>query len=528
MTIQFFLTDAGKNAALNAASLGLNVSLKHIAIGSAKYNPLTAIGRTALVNEIERYLLNGGSVEPSSHTLRFIANIEPTITADGYEIGLFTDQGVLFAIAATVDNTPLIRLVANLVSITTFGMILSNLDLSNLIIKIDPNTPISVALMNEHLAHSDPHPQYANKAQNELEHNNLILLINAAIQSGQINLENAVDFLSSLLQQHKNAVNPHPQYLLASTFGVELEMTAKLATSIVDKNRVFGWNGENGDSQLINVSPGWWSTHEQTTRFKPYRAFGNFLLNIDMYNYGYIFISIKTYSKDNVLISDKTVYNESNKYKGLDSCKAVFELQKGGYAEIYFKVQTYDNKYSAAWGSIYVDDRVKIFKPVGYTSIVDNTDSNSGDSSVVETKIDYSNYPDFEWFYYSNSQSKYLQLSSASSFDNPVARAPHFHRALLNQISSKDLWILIEVGKQSVQTPSDYTVIETQILRGATDEQGNIVVTVPLSMRSVQIASGMKAIYTVAYYDHAVEKSGNTFPTNSLDGEHVIYVAATS
>ena len=162
MAIQFYLTSAGRNAALNAASLGLNVSLTHIAVGTGKYDPSNAMTLTnaALVSEIERYPLNGGSVEPLSHTLRFVANIEPTQTADGYEIGLITDQGVLFAIAATTSNTPLIRLVANIVSIVTFGMILSNLNLSNLIISIDPNTPICVALMNQHLDHPDPHTQY--------------------------------------------------------------------------------------------------------------------------------------------------------------------------------------------------------------------------------------------------------------------------------------------------------------------------------------------------------------------------------
>ena len=165
MAIQFYLTNAGKNAVLDAASIGLNVSLTHIAIGSGKYDPSNpmSLTNTALVSEIERYPLNGGSVEPLSHTLRFVANIEPTQTADGYEIGLITDQGVLFAIAATTSNTPLIRLVATIVSIVTFGMILSNLNLSNLIISIDPNTPIAVALMNDHLGSVDPHPQYATK-----------------------------------------------------------------------------------------------------------------------------------------------------------------------------------------------------------------------------------------------------------------------------------------------------------------------------------------------------------------------------
>lgn len=163
MAIQYFLTDVGRDIALNATSLGLNVSLSHIGVGTAKYDPLTELDRTALVAEVERYPLNGGGVEPNSHTLRFVTSIEPTITVDGFEIGIFTDTGTLFAIASTTGNDPLIRLVANIVAISSFGMILSTLDLTNLIITVDPNTPICVALMNQHLDHPNPHPQYSKK-----------------------------------------------------------------------------------------------------------------------------------------------------------------------------------------------------------------------------------------------------------------------------------------------------------------------------------------------------------------------------
>ncbi|WPE82800.1 phage tail protein [Acinetobacter baumannii] len=163
MVIQYYLTDAGREVALSAAILGLEVSLAHIGVGSAKYDPLTALGNTTLVNEIARFPLNGGGVEPNSKTLRFVTSIEPTITADGFEIGIFTSTGVLFAIASTTTNVPLIRLVANIVTISTFGMILSTITLTNILIAIDPNTPVCVALMNQHLDHPDPHPQYATK-----------------------------------------------------------------------------------------------------------------------------------------------------------------------------------------------------------------------------------------------------------------------------------------------------------------------------------------------------------------------------
>ncbi|MBL8322635.1 MAG: phage tail protein, partial [Acinetobacter sp.] len=160
MAIQFYLTDAGKAAALHAESMGLSIALSHIGVGTAKYNPQTASSSTALAAEVERYPLNGGSVEPVSRTLRFISNIEPTVTADCFEIGLFTSDGILFAVAAAEGNTPLIRLVAFIVCIATFGMKVEDINADHLVIQLDPHAPVSVALMNQHLAHSNPHPQY--------------------------------------------------------------------------------------------------------------------------------------------------------------------------------------------------------------------------------------------------------------------------------------------------------------------------------------------------------------------------------
>jgi len=160
MAIQFYLTNVGKAAVLDAENMGLSIALSHIGVGTAKYKPQTALSNTALVAELEQYPLNGGSVEPVSRTLRFISNIEPTVTADCFEIGLFTSAGVLFALASTMGNTPLIRLVADIVCIATFGMKVEDINVENLVIQLDPHAPVSVALMNQHLAHSNPHPQY--------------------------------------------------------------------------------------------------------------------------------------------------------------------------------------------------------------------------------------------------------------------------------------------------------------------------------------------------------------------------------
>lgn len=158
MAIQFYLTDVGRTAALDADVLGLNLNIKHIAVGSGQYNAATAAPtKTALTTELERYLVNGGEIEPTTHTLRFTVNLNSTITADIYEIGLFDENNVLFAVASST-TTPLVQLINEVITIITFGFSLDDVD--NITLLLDVNSPLAVQLMNEHTAHAHPHAQY--------------------------------------------------------------------------------------------------------------------------------------------------------------------------------------------------------------------------------------------------------------------------------------------------------------------------------------------------------------------------------
>lgn len=162
MAIQFYLTDVGRTAALNADILGLDLQIKHIAVGDAAngglYNAsIEAATMTALDNELERYLVNGGEIEPTTHTLRFTVNLNSTITADIYEIGLFDENNVLFAVASST-TTPLVRLINEVITIITFGFSLDDVD--NITLMLDVNSPLAVTLMNQHTAHEHPHAQY--------------------------------------------------------------------------------------------------------------------------------------------------------------------------------------------------------------------------------------------------------------------------------------------------------------------------------------------------------------------------------
>jgi hypothetical protein len=156
--IIFTLTDAGLNAALDADANGLTLSLTQIGIGSGQYAPLAT--RTALQAEIARYPLSGGDVEPNSKTLRFSAILESVTTQQAFEVGLFTSTGVLFAVASTTGTDPLILVSANITTVIPLGMVLSEIPAGSVTVVTDPNAPLAVALLAQHAAAANPHPQY--------------------------------------------------------------------------------------------------------------------------------------------------------------------------------------------------------------------------------------------------------------------------------------------------------------------------------------------------------------------------------
>lgn len=185
--IVFTLTNGG---ALDANTNG--VSLTEIAIGSGKYTPLAT--RTALDTELARYPLSGGDVEPNSKTLRFSAVLESATTQQAFEVGLFTSTGELFAVASTTGADPLILVTANIAFVGSFGLSVSEISAGSVTVVTDSSAPIAVAMMAQHVADADPHPQYAMKeafddhvteydehvVQNTSEHNLLLTAINQA------------------------------------------------------------------------------------------------------------------------------------------------------------------------------------------------------------------------------------------------------------------------------------------------------------------------------------------------------------
>ncbi|MFI7815529.1 phage tail protein, partial [Acinetobacter baumannii] len=183
MAINFFLTDAGRNALNKAGDVAsFGGELTHLAVGTGKFDAsVEAKNLTSLKNELARFSLNGGGVDTETGSLRFVMSIEPNLTMEVFELGIYLSDGTLLAVASTTEVQSIMSLHANVVAIVTFGFVLTDVNLKNVTIKIDPNTPIAVMLMNQHSADEDPHPQYG-------------------------------ALIRKLMTEHNQHEDPHPQY----------------------------------------------------------------------------------------------------------------------------------------------------------------------------------------------------------------------------------------------------------------------------------------------------------------------------
>lgn len=204
-SIIFRITNAGKTAMLNAQNTSINLRLTHIAIGGGRYT--TTGNETALRQEISRHPIIAGSIEQASHTLRFSATLYAHNTEiSAFEMGVFTHDNILFAVASRADR-PLIKIYPDIAFVANFGLSIKEFDANRITVTTDPNAPMAIILMQQHLSASDPHPQYAMRAsfdnhvrQNASEHSQF----------------------TQWQQQHLSHQNPHSQYALSTDVAEQL------------------------------------------------------------------------------------------------------------------------------------------------------------------------------------------------------------------------------------------------------------------------------------------------------------------
>ncbi len=519
--IKLTLTKAGLEAALDAEVNGIVIELDKVKFSTANFTTVLNDPRTTLPNVVYESAIAAGGTSIGQNTLRCFAVVDSPVQLIIGSVGLYTRDGTLFAVASAPTGE-LLKILPKISFIMSFGMTLQAALLDTIKVVVDSAASVAAALIYQHEKHADPHPQYstdldvlalASDVEDRIVKLQALLATKAALEQG-------ISYLLSELGLHKSASNPHPQYLLASTFGVQILMNATLNTEIKNENRVYNWNGETGDSDFGVNSVSWWKSREETITFRPYRSYGKFLLYVNYQPQGDGVMYVRTYNKNKQLLKEVQVANihraAYNQWE--EPIKHVFELPEEGYAEIYYRMYVWNKHKGYVTGSIYVEDRVKRFVPVSYSSIVDGSNFVKGGTQVEQT--DYSAFPAFDWFYFESNSSEYLQVP-AGTLAAPANEVPHFHRKVLTLLDT-DLWVLVEVGKQL--SGGAYVPVEQQLLNAGTDKNGVAISQIPLSMRNIDLVEDERMVYKIAYYTNAKTAKLGTFPNDYVGGMNTTYV----
>lgn len=123
-TINLVITDAGLAEIVNAESNGTApVVLAEIGIGTGQYSP--SASQTSLIGEFKRIdTISGGAT--AENVIHISAQDSSDATYSVYEIGIYTDSGVLFAVCS--QNTPIVTKAAVANALFALDIVLSQLN----------------------------------------------------------------------------------------------------------------------------------------------------------------------------------------------------------------------------------------------------------------------------------------------------------------------------------------------------------------------------------------------------------------
>jgi len=162
------ITDAGLAAAINASKNQLQLAITHVSLGTGKYDAqATGAGMTAMALRRETVAIGGGIVSGTGAfkmTCRFLS--WKGAPYDASELGFWAGDpaagGVLFAVHSHVSDVLVNRNALDYVA--SFVLQLTRVPPGSVTVVIDPDSAQALALIGDHEAKADPHPQYVKKA----------------------------------------------------------------------------------------------------------------------------------------------------------------------------------------------------------------------------------------------------------------------------------------------------------------------------------------------------------------------------
>lgn len=191
MSINFLVTEAGRLAMLDAQQKRIKLSLFTVGLGDGRYNPTGT--ETGLQSLFAENGMSAGGVETESNLIRFTVIMNHSAEREVSEIGLFTSDGVLFALAASSDGA-FFKLYPSIDFVATMGLSLKNVaNPSDIDLIINDDGGLATEIMAAHLSEANPHPQY-------------------------------IAYMNSAMTEHLDSPDPHPQYALKTFVDNEVKI----------------------------------------------------------------------------------------------------------------------------------------------------------------------------------------------------------------------------------------------------------------------------------------------------------------
>lgn len=158
--VKLKITKAGLSAFFNAQINGVHLELKTMKYSTDNFESVIMDERTSLSNIVSESFIVASGTSTATNTIRFITVINSNSELYVGSVGVYTADGVLFAVASKASGS-LFKVYSGISFTATFGLALTAEVLNGVTVVVDQNTPIMYSLMANHEAHNDPHPQYA-------------------------------------------------------------------------------------------------------------------------------------------------------------------------------------------------------------------------------------------------------------------------------------------------------------------------------------------------------------------------------
>lgn len=162
--IKLHITKAGLTAFFDARANGIKLEIDKMKYSSDNFVSVPHDPRTELNNIVSESNIVASGVRVETNTIRFVTVINSTSELHIGSMGVYTKEGVLFAIAS-VPNGSLFKVYNGISFTATFGISLNSQILEDIKVILDPNSALAFSMVQDHENHIHPHPQYAKNSE---------------------------------------------------------------------------------------------------------------------------------------------------------------------------------------------------------------------------------------------------------------------------------------------------------------------------------------------------------------------------